>query len=509
MATLSANRNKSNARVPIHILDELSSKFLINLPEAEKNDLIRLFFQIELAHWFFLDFYCTQEQNSIFVCGIKQFALSIFEHIPFLNHHVPSLNTLLDEWRAYKLSVPTYGAILLTPDMKNCLLVQSFFAKNSWSFPKGKVNENEDPVKCAVREVYEETGFDCGHLIDENAFIEGQTSNYQYTRLYVVKNVPVDTKFCPRTRNEIKDCSWFTVDELPNTRNDDGYFKDQRKIRANSFYMILPFISKLKHWITNERLAKVIGNNKKKQKQLKGHSKHITANHNGNSNNCNHKNTKNQVFTNNASANHKAQKSNSPYFANNNIASASNNMHNGSNHANQLRNARARHKSTGDVLETFFSPTAGKNSTNTNSNNTTTTTTTNGTFYNDHLKLQNNNTSTPIMNNGPQLIMPSSSSAFRATNNISNSFKKKLHLQKSGGGGSNTNGKVNGISIANNNGNLSYTPNHAQLEHTKRRLFSETKENQRPLAAVKPFAFDIPESWRNFKFDHQKIFNCM
>jgi hypothetical protein len=269
--------------------------------------------------------------------------------------------------------------------------------------------------------------------------------------------------------------------------------------------MILPFISKLKHWITNERLAKVIGNNKKKQKQLKGHSKHITANHNGNSNISNHKNTKNQVFTNNASVNHKAQKSNSPYFANNNIATSSNNMHNGSNHANQLRNAKARHKSTGDVLETFFSPTAGKNSTNTNSN--TTSTTTNGTFYNDHLKLQNN-TSTPIMNNGPQLIMPSSSSAFRATNNISNSFKKKLHLQKSGGG-SNVNGKVNGIATATNNGNLSHTPNHAQLEHTKRRLFSETKENQRPLTAVKPFAFDIPESWRNFKFDHQKIFNCM
>lgn len=137
------------------------------------------------------------------------------------------------------MSVPTYGTILMTPDMKHCLLVQSFFAKNSWSFPKGKVNENEDPVKCAIREVYEETGFDCTHLINPNDFVEGQTSNYQYTRLYLVKNVPMDTKFAPRTRNEIKDCHWFVIDQLPTNRNDDGYLKDHKKIRANSFYMIL------------------------------------------------------------------------------------------------------------------------------------------------------------------------------------------------------------------------------------------------------------------------------
>ncbi|CAG9804498.1 unnamed protein product [Chironomus riparius] len=409
MATKVSNRSKTpSSRVPVHILDDLSSKFLINLPDAEKNDLIRLFFQIELAHWFFLDFYCTQEENSIYSCGIKQFALCIFEHIPFLNHHSHNLNTLLDEWRSYKMSVPTYGAILLTADLKNCLLVQSFFAKNSWSFPKGKVNENEDPCKCAVREVYEETGYDCSQLISEIDFIEGQTSNYQYTRLYVVKNVPIETKFCPRTRNEIKDCSWFTVDELPTTRSDDGYFKDQRKIRANSFYMILPFISKLKHWIANERLTKVIGNKGKREQKGK------------------HSNKKTSLFVNKMHQKQQQQLNNhSPYFPNNNINNINNN-------ADYNRNLKARHKSASDILDSNSPSTSG-------------------TFYNDNLKLQNN-TSTPI--NG--------------------------HQQQQ------------------------------QPEQIKRRLFSETKENMRPQRnAVKPFAFDIPESWKNFKFDHQKIFDCM
>ena len=58
----------------------------------------------------------------------------------------------------YKKNVPTYGAILMNSDLDKVLLVQSYFAKSSWGFPKGKVNEDEDPLHCAIREVYEETG---------------------------------------------------------------------------------------------------------------------------------------------------------------------------------------------------------------------------------------------------------------------------------------------------------------------------------------------------------------
>lgn len=57
------------------------------------------------------------------------------------------------------MSVPTYGAILMTADLKHVLLVQSYWAKSSWGFPKGKVNENEDPLHCAIREVRHKTTF--------------------------------------------------------------------------------------------------------------------------------------------------------------------------------------------------------------------------------------------------------------------------------------------------------------------------------------------------------------
>ena len=48
--------------------------------------------------------------------------------------------------------VPTFGAVLLDDSMSNILLVQSYMA-SSWGFPKGKINQEEDPVVCACREV--------------------------------------------------------------------------------------------------------------------------------------------------------------------------------------------------------------------------------------------------------------------------------------------------------------------------------------------------------------------
>jgi len=78
------------------------------------------------------------------------------QHIPFLNKHFDTVDQILDQWKNYKLSVPTYGAILVSEDHNHCLLVQSYFARNSWGFPKGKINENEDPAHCATREASRE-----------------------------------------------------------------------------------------------------------------------------------------------------------------------------------------------------------------------------------------------------------------------------------------------------------------------------------------------------------------
>lgn len=65
------------------VLDDLCSRFLLNIPQQEKEDMVRLCFQIELAHWFYLDF-CRPEDPSLPDCRMYEFAKLIFQEYPFL-----------------------------------------------------------------------------------------------------------------------------------------------------------------------------------------------------------------------------------------------------------------------------------------------------------------------------------------------------------------------------------------------------------------------------------------
>ena len=66
--------------IPIDILDDLGSRFIINLPEFLKNDMTRICFQMELAHWFYTDEYVMNEtkaasyKNTLRSCSMGEFS---------------------------------------------------------------------------------------------------------------------------------------------------------------------------------------------------------------------------------------------------------------------------------------------------------------------------------------------------------------------------------------------------------------------------------------------------
>ena len=139
------------------------------MPEEERSDLIRIFFQIEIAHWFYLDFYCesnlgegcsgSSSNNSpttssgsssssssssssddedssnenlvhrkpshthqLKPCSIRTFAENIFRHCPFLMQHSNQVDDILSKWKVFKHAVPTNGAIILDETMRYVLL---------------------------------------------------------------------------------------------------------------------------------------------------------------------------------------------------------------------------------------------------------------------------------------------------------------------------------------------------------------------------------------------------
>ncbi|KAH9524493.1 mRNA-decapping enzyme subunit 2 [Bulinus truncatus] len=253
--------------IPTYVLDDLSSRFIINSRPEEIISIIRIFFLIENAYWFYLDFHRV-ENPQLRECSLKEFSYSLINHCPQLKQYTTEFDKHFDDWKHYKRTIKTCGAIILDPDLKHVLLVQSFSSKNSWGFPKGKINLNEPPEDCAAREVLEETGFDIKPFMDPEEYLE-KCSNEQVSRLYIVADVPLNSTFIPKTRREIRDIQWFPMDTLPTHRGDQTL----KETVGQSFnlYTITPFLKPLRIWIKNKNIeaSATTSRQRNRQKQQK------------------------------------------------------------------------------------------------------------------------------------------------------------------------------------------------------------------------------------------------
>lgn len=233
-------------------------RFIINLPPEELESVERICFQVEEAQWFYEDFIRPLDP-SLPSLSLRAFSLRIFQHCPlFSEWSADNYTAAFAEFLAYKSRVPVRGAIMLNDEMDQVVLVKGWKKGANWSFPRGKINKDEDDLDCAVREVYEETGFDikAAGLVKEPQdmkYIE-VTMREQHMRLYVFRGVPLDTYFEPRTRKEISKIEWYKLNDLPTLKkNKQLEGMGEHLANANKFYMVAPFLVPLKKWISQQR----------------------------------------------------------------------------------------------------------------------------------------------------------------------------------------------------------------------------------------------------------------
>ncbi|KAK1980568.1 hypothetical protein LZ30DRAFT_122996 [Colletotrichum cereale] len=241
-------------------LDDLCVRFIINLPEEDLSSVARICFQIEEAQWFYEDFVRPLDP-TLPSMTLRSFSLRIFQHCPLLApFSVENHTKAFEEFLQYKTRVPVRGAIMLNEAMDSTILVKGWKKGANWSFPRGKINKDEDDLECAVREVYEETGYDlhAAGLVPENRddvkYIE-VTMREQQLRLYVFRDVPMDTHFQPRTRKEISKIQWYKLSELPAFRKKGNQPQNDAAAAANAnkFYMVAPFLVPLKKWVVQQK----------------------------------------------------------------------------------------------------------------------------------------------------------------------------------------------------------------------------------------------------------------
>merc|ERR1711998_156538 len=227
------------------VLEDLCSRFVINCPVEEQESFERLFFQIETAHWFYEDFYREQYPQALPAFNLRNFAEQLFKQCSLLHPYRAQTGQIFEAFKSYKFRVPTCGAIILNPPMNKVLLVKGYKG-STWGFPKGKINKDEAELNCAAREVMEEIGFDISPHTEEKDFIQSMVGQ-QRVKLYICTAVGEDTCFAPQTRKEISEIAWFELQHLPASRDDTSHGN------PNHFFMVLPFIARIKKWITQHR----------------------------------------------------------------------------------------------------------------------------------------------------------------------------------------------------------------------------------------------------------------
>ncbi|KAF8905574.1 Dcp2, box A domain-containing protein [Gymnopilus junonius] len=225
------------------VLEDLSSRFILNLPDEELASLERLCFQVEQAHWFYEDF-IREENTKLPSLPLKKFSEMLFHACPLLQQWSDDHEQAFNNFMQYKTRVPVCGAIMLNDAMDKCVLVKGWKASAGWGFPKGKINEVEPPPTCAIREVLEETGYNlAGQLIQEDV-IELSIKE-QKISLFIVPGVPEDFAFKTKTRKEISKIEWFRLTDLPTWK--------KNKAAPGRFYLIAPFMGRLKAWINDHK----------------------------------------------------------------------------------------------------------------------------------------------------------------------------------------------------------------------------------------------------------------
>ena len=242
-------------------VDDVHTRFLLNLPASELQTADRIFFQIEQAWWFYEDFLCDPhpEVNLPRYPSFKPFARMLFEYSPLLPD-ADQFSAMWEQFSKYKRKISNYGCILLTEDCQKILLCRVYNGK-SYMLPAGKINQGEDGRDAAARETYEETGFDPScqrgltqewqendpskiawqtHFDEQNMLVCHEDNGAGKRRTnYVVAGVPEDFPFQPVARKEVSAIEWFPLDNLP---------------RAT--FGVMPFVGPLRKWIRKQQNQK-------------------------------------------------------------------------------------------------------------------------------------------------------------------------------------------------------------------------------------------------------------
>ncbi|KAH9261035.1 hypothetical protein BASA81_000769 [Batrachochytrium salamandrivorans] len=232
----------------------VEARFVAPLPAEELGCNERLFAHLEQAWWFYEDSLCDNFKHLPHIRRFEPFAR---QFVQWSRCFPPEAKLRFEDnylaYREYQHRIPVHGAALLSADLRKVLLV-SGYASHTWGFPKGKINQNEDAVDCALREVYEETGFPALEYFRGKRDYEWMHWNHRTNgkdmHLLIVPDVPEDFAFAPRVVKEIADIRWFALADLPAHEKAGVALAGGDRVKL---WGVSAFLPQLREWIARRQ----------------------------------------------------------------------------------------------------------------------------------------------------------------------------------------------------------------------------------------------------------------
>lgn len=250
----SPQRGAKNQYPSQELLDDLCSRFVLNVPVEELQSFERILFLIEQAHWFYED-NTREEDPCLKSFNLREFSALMFQKCASLRPYIGQVDNIYKDFTSYKFQVPTTGAIILNETCDKCLLVKGWKSGASWGFPKGKKNKDEEDDKCAIREVLEETSLDISSILKPQDYLELLVGQ-QRSRLFIVFGVPENSHCEPQTKKEISEIAWHPLDDIPilGPTGEGVVFNQTRGASGAKYFLVHPFLGQLKSWIKSHNL---------------------------------------------------------------------------------------------------------------------------------------------------------------------------------------------------------------------------------------------------------------
>ncbi|KAJ8438403.1 hypothetical protein Cgig2_004513 [Carnegiea gigantea] len=108
----SSSAQMKNGLPPQELLDDLCSRFVLNVPKEDQQSFERILFLVEYAHWFYED-NSVEKNPSLKSFTLKEFTSLMFNSCEVLKPYVPHIDDIFKDFTSYKVRVPVTGAIIL------------------------------------------------------------------------------------------------------------------------------------------------------------------------------------------------------------------------------------------------------------------------------------------------------------------------------------------------------------------------------------------------------------